>query len=119
MSATLQAPGIELTGNTDLSKLPFPDALFDGVTSQFGIEYADLAAATREAIRVLVPGGRGHFVLHHAGGAITQGVASSLVADRAVFADSSAFLAGRYSSYTRAPLRRLPLRRRKEDFEKR
>jgi SAM-dependent methyltransferase len=95
VSATLQAPGIELIGNTDLSKLPFPDALFDGVTSQFGIEYADLAAATREAIRVLAPGGRGHFVLHHADGAITQGVANSLAADRTVFGDGIAFQLGR------------------------
>jgi SAM-dependent methyltransferase len=88
-------PGVELVGNTELSQLPFPDAVFDGITSQFGIEYADAAPATREAMRVLVPGGYGHFVLHHAEGAITQGVAANLVAERAVFADSNAFSLGR------------------------
>jgi SAM-dependent methyltransferase len=95
VSAALHAPAIRLIGNTDLSKLPFADAAFDGVTSQFGVEYADLAAATREAIRVLAPGGRGRFVLHRADSAITQGVANSLAAERSVFADSSAFQSGR------------------------
>jgi ubiquinone/menaquinone biosynthesis C-methylase UbiE len=95
VSAALQIPGIGFIGNTDLSNLPFPDATFDGVTSQFGIEYADVAAATCEAIRVLAPGGRGRFVLHRADSAITQGVAASLAAERAVFADSSAFQSGR------------------------
>jgi SAM-dependent methyltransferase len=93
VNATL--PGVELAGHTELSHLPFADAAFDAVTSQFGIEYADAAAATAEAMRVLVPGGRGHFVLHHAGGAITESVAANLAADRAVFAGSNAFQLGR------------------------
>lgn len=93
VSATL--PGVELTGNTELSCLPLADASVDAVASQFGIEYADTAAATREAVRVLVPGGRGHFVLHHAVGAITESVAANLAADRAVFAGSNAFQLGR------------------------
>ena len=50
VSATLQTPGVELIGNTDLSNLPFSDATFDAITSPFGIEYADVTAATREAI---------------------------------------------------------------------
>lgn len=95
VSASLQVPGIQLIGNTDVSKLPFPDAIFDGVTSQFGIEYGDVTAATREAMRVLAPAGRGHFVLHHATSSITQGVADSLAAFRSVFMDSSAFGLGR------------------------
>jgi SAM-dependent methyltransferase len=95
VSAALQVAGIGFTGNTDLSNLPFPDATFDGVTSQFGIEYADVSAATHEAIRVLAPGGRGRFVLHRADSAITQGVARSLAAERSVFADSSAFQSGK------------------------
>ncbi|MGH6890073.1 MAG: class I SAM-dependent methyltransferase [Rhizomicrobium sp.] len=102
VSATL--PGIALLGNTALSPLPFPDGAFDGVTSQFGIEYADVAATTREAVRVLAPGGRGRFVLHHAGSAITQGAARNLAAERSVFGDGSAFRAGRtvFELYERA-----------------
>jgi SAM-dependent methyltransferase len=93
VSGTL--PGVELIGNTELSRLPFTDAAFDAVASQFGVEYADPAAATREAVRVLIPGGHGHFVIHHSGGAITQGVAANLAADSAVFAGSNAFRLGR------------------------
>ncbi len=95
VSAGLRAQGIALVGNTDLSKLPFPDAGFDGVTSQFGIEYANLTAAAVEAVRVLAPGGRGRFVMHHADSPITQGVAKSLAAYRSVFSDSKAFQRGR------------------------
>lgn len=87
--------GVQLVGNTDLSRLPFADATFDAVTSQFGIEYAELAAATREAVRVLAPGGRGCFVLHHADSPTTGGVARSLAASCAVFPDGSAFQAAR------------------------
>jgi len=95
VSATLPIPGIEFIGSTDLSSLPFSDATFDGVTSQFGIEYADAAAATHEAIRVLAPGGCGHFVLHHADSAITQGASRSIAAYRSVFAGIGAFQLGR------------------------
>jgi len=93
--SALQNSGIVLVGNTDLSSLPFSDAAFDGVTSQFGLEYADVAAATREAIRVLAPGGRGQFVLHHVDSAITQNDSKSLAAYHSVFADSNAFQLGR------------------------
>jgi hypothetical protein len=92
---TLKEHDVRLVGNTDLSDLPFPDAVFDGVMSQFGIEYADIAAATSEAVRVMVPGGRGHLVLHHAGGAITQGCINSVEVDRLVFADVDPFELGK------------------------
>lgn len=95
VGATLKEHRVELVSHTDLSKLPFSDAAFDGVMSQFGIEYADIAAATREAVRVLVPGGRGYLVLHHSGGVITQGVANSIAVDRLVFEDANAFDLGR------------------------
>jgi len=91
-----QIPGVELVGNTDLSRLPFADACFDGVTSQFGIEYAEVIRATQETVRVLVPGGRGCLVLHHVDSPITQGVSRSLAAYREVFADGNAFQSGRH-----------------------
>lgn len=49
-------------------QLPFPDACFDMITSQFGIEYADLDRALAEACRVLKPGGHMCLVMHHAEG---------------------------------------------------
>lgn len=45
--------------------LPFPPASFDLVTSQYGIEYADLQRAVPEVLRVLAPTGGVALVLHH------------------------------------------------------
>lgn len=47
--------------------LPFPDASFDLVASQYGIEYADLPRAFDELLRVRQPHGRVALVMHHAG----------------------------------------------------
>lgn len=46
--------------------LPFDDATFDLVVSQYGFEYADAGRAAAELRRVLRPGGRVAMVLHHA-----------------------------------------------------
>lgn len=48
--------------------LPFADNSFDLVTSQFGIEYAELPLALAQACRVLKPGGHLCLVMHHADG---------------------------------------------------
>jgi SAM-dependent methyltransferase len=82
-----------LIGNTPLESLPFADATYDGITSQFGIEYADRAKAVAEAARVLKPGGRGAFVLHHAEGAIGQDCAARLAAFASVVGEGAAFRA--------------------------
>jgi SAM-dependent methyltransferase len=46
-------------------RLPFADGRFDLVTSQYGIEYSDLARSLPEARRVAQPQARLAFVLHH------------------------------------------------------
>lgn len=46
--------------------LPFPDGCFGLVTSQYGLEYADLHRAVPEMLRVLAPGGQIALTLHHA-----------------------------------------------------
>jgi len=46
--------------------LPFPDAHFDLVTSQYGLEYTDLARSLPEIRRVLRPGGKVRLITHHA-----------------------------------------------------
>lgn len=48
----------------DMTCLPFADASFDCVTCRFGIMFpGDRAAAVREALRVLRPGGRAAYVV--------------------------------------------------------
>ena len=49
---------VQFHGNTDMAKLPFADESVDCVLSQFGLEYGDTAAATKEILRVLKPGGK-------------------------------------------------------------
>lgn len=85
---------LRLHSNVDLKALPFADAVFDGVTSQFGIEYADREAAAKEAVRVLKPAGCGLFLLHHAEGAIAQAAAARLEAHQRVVAGDAAFRHG-------------------------
>jgi len=92
--ASFQTSQIELVGGTDLARLPLPDCGFDGVASQFGIEYADVEAATQEAVRVLANNGRGHLVLHHRQSVITQGVIDNLAAERSIFSGDDAFRLG-------------------------
>ena len=49
---------------TRVEALPFADASFDAVISQYGIEYSDLVRSLPEAVRVLAPGGRLRLVVH-------------------------------------------------------
>lgn len=60
----------EITGIVaDARSIPLPSGTFDVVTSQFGIEYAGLAAID-EAVRLLAPGGDLNLLLHIRSGAI-------------------------------------------------
>jgi ubiquinone/menaquinone biosynthesis C-methylase UbiE len=62
--------GATIKAGVAMERLPFPDRSFDLVTSQFGFEYGDIAATAREVARVLRPGGRFAFLVHHADGPI-------------------------------------------------
>jgi SAM-dependent methyltransferase len=57
---------LSLRGGIAVESLPFDDASIDLVTSQYGIEYGDVDAALREALRVCAPAGRLAFVMHNA-----------------------------------------------------
>lgn len=46
--------------------LPFADAAFDLVVSQYGLEYSDLPRSVPELLRVLSPAGRVRLLVHHA-----------------------------------------------------
>ena len=61
-----------------VTALPFVDASFDAVTSQFGIEYAPLEAAVTEAMRVLREGGRARFVAHAEDGTTAMNAVAEL-----------------------------------------
>lgn len=50
--------------NTDIQALPFQDQTFDLVTSNFGVEYADVALTLSEVSRVLSADGKFNFVCH-------------------------------------------------------
>lgn len=58
--------GVTFHSGVRMEALPFADAGYDLVVSQFGLEYAQWPRALEEAIRVCRPGGRMAFVLHHA-----------------------------------------------------
>lgn len=48
-----------------MENLPFADESFDAVSGQYALEYADTAAALTQVRRVLKPGGRAQFIVHH------------------------------------------------------
>jgi len=58
--------------NVRMEALPFPDAGFDLVTSQFGLEYAQWPAALDEATRVCGEKASVAFILHHADSIIVR-----------------------------------------------
>jgi SAM-dependent methyltransferase len=60
-----EAPGVQFHGRVPLEKLPFADASFDLIVSQYGFEYGDRQKASAELARVLAPGGRAVLVMHH------------------------------------------------------
>jgi SAM-dependent methyltransferase len=61
---------VHFVGNVACEALPFADASFDAVTSQYGIEYSDLGRSLGEAVRLLAPGGRLRFGMHAAEGTV-------------------------------------------------
>lgn len=52
-------------GQQAAESLPFGDAQFDLVMSQYGLEYTDLARSVPELLRVLTPRGKIRLVVHH------------------------------------------------------
>jgi ubiquinone/menaquinone biosynthesis C-methylase UbiE len=69
---------VSFIGNTDICALPFSDHQFDGVTSQFGFEYADKNFAVSEFIRVLKPNGYFQLIIHHVNSDIVQPAKSTM-----------------------------------------
>lgn len=59
-----QRARVRFHSGVDCAELPFPSQSFDAVCSQFGIEYAGMALALPEALRVLRPNGQLRLALH-------------------------------------------------------
>lgn len=72
----LKDPGnlqqVRFIGGIDASQLPMADQSYDALSSQFGIEYGDLNAIAAEVSRVIKPGGRCQFLMHHSDSAIVS-----------------------------------------------
>jgi SAM-dependent methyltransferase len=91
----MQANGVRLMGGIYLAALPFEDRSYDGVFSQFGIEYGERLAAFREAARVLRAGGRALFVMHHRESVITRTCAMRLARHREIIGPTQCFAAAK------------------------
>ena len=72
--ASGEEPRVRFQGGVWLEDLPFEDAAFGAVISQYGFEYADEEQAVAELSRVLAPGGRLRLVVHAHGGAVWEDV---------------------------------------------
>lgn len=57
-------------GGVAAEQLPFGDAAFDCVVSQFGLEYSEFGASLSEVARVLAPRGSLHWLAHGASSAV-------------------------------------------------
>lgn len=62
----IEAGTVAFHGGRSFEETEFPSGRFDAVSSQFAVEYGDVAKALGEAARILKPGGRAGFVIHHA-----------------------------------------------------
>ena len=60
-------------------QLDFAPAAFDAVTGQYSLEYANVDQALTEVRRVLKPGGRAQFVLHHDQSVLVRNARQSLM----------------------------------------
>ena len=104
----LSKPGVldkvQFRADIDICDLPFDDALFDAVTSQFGLEYAPLDQGIPELMRVAGRGSRIQLVMHHADSEIVgparlkRDEMETLLADGGVVPTLRAFLDGEQSN---------------------
>lgn len=70
--------GIVFHGGVATETLPFADASFDAVSGQYALEYMALEPALTELQRVLRPGGRMQFILHHVDSVLVANARESL-----------------------------------------
>lgn len=64
--------GTTTRGGVAMEQLPFDDAAFDAIVSQFGFEYGNTAKVAAEIARVLAPGGKVGLMVHRGDGPILE-----------------------------------------------
>jgi ubiquinone/menaquinone biosynthesis C-methylase UbiE len=80
--------------------LPFEDASFDSIVSQYGIEYTDLTRTIPEVARVTKPGGQLRFIVHARDGAVLTAAEGQLAG--AQFLDEMGIIGALRAFVTRA-----------------
>lgn len=65
-------PGAKVMAGVAMEELPFEDASFDAITSQFGFEYGDTSRSAKEVARVLAGDGRVGLMVHRGDGPILE-----------------------------------------------
>ncbi len=85
--ATLFA-GIRFHPGVPTERLGFETGSFDAVSGQYALEYAEPVRALGEVARVLRPGGRALFVLHHDQSVLIRNARESLAHAALVFEDT-------------------------------
>lgn len=56
---------IVFRGETSCEQTAYPEQSFDAVSSQYAIEYSRVGDTLDELARILIPGGRAGFIIHH------------------------------------------------------
>lgn len=90
-------PQFRILSPVCMESLPFDDHSFDAAVSQFGIEYGNIFKTARELERVLKPGARFRFIVHHRDSQLVREGSVRRRALRALISGpiKSAFLSGR------------------------
>lgn len=70
--------GIRFHARVRTEDLPFADASMDAISGQYVLEYTDVGQSLNEIVRVLAPGGRCRFILHHRDSAVVLNALESL-----------------------------------------
>lgn len=80
--------GITFHPGMPSERLGFGEASFDAVSGQYALEYTDAARTLAEVRRVLRPGGRALFVLHHDQSVLVRNARESLAQGALVLEDT-------------------------------
>lgn len=64
-NAAMRIKDVHFHPGVATESLPMPNEFYDAITGHYAIEYANPKAALEQIYRVLKPGGRALFVLHH------------------------------------------------------
>ena len=70
--------GISFHGGVSSEALPFESSSFDAISGQYIVEYTDIGMTLDECFRVLKPGGRCRFILHHLDSIVVANAVESL-----------------------------------------